>query len=176
MGSKIILVILGVLFYKDVGAQRACRFTTQKIPTSNETYVENFSAGMCLRVEALGLLKDSKVVLGDCTYGKSPYTADQKFSLVKSSLGQTLLKSTATKDSLCLTVKNGVLHSSMCQSSSFDHNWTLKHLRDNGNQYLIEHYGTMKCLVPKSRERGSVIKLLPCNSLQTEQIWKICAK
>jgi hypothetical protein len=100
---------------------------------------------------------------------------EQKVYLNNSTLGGFNLKVDAgLNEKYCLTTKDGVLYNSDCRATSFDQTWRFNPVRGQTNQYLIMQYSSKKCLVPRSRSNGASIKLAPCNSLQTEQIWKIC--
>lgn len=100
---------------------------------------------------------------------------DQKFTMVDSSLNKTMIKTDAGKgESFCLTTKSGILQNDLCQSKNFDQNWTFKPVKGQKGWFLIEQYSSKKCLIPQSRKTGAGITSLPCNSYQTEQIWKVC--
>jgi len=101
---------------------------------------------------------------------------DQHFKFTNGSFNNTLNLKTlgGTGNYYCASTKYDDLNTKTCQSQSYDQHWVLKPVRSNAQHFLIEHYGTRKCLVPKARRNGSPITLAPCNSYQTEQIWKLC--
>jgi hypothetical protein len=77
-------------------------------------------------------------------------------------------------ETFCLTTKHGNLLNGDCQSKNFDQNWTFKPVKSQKGWFTIEQYSSKKCLIPKGRSTGSGVELTPCNTYQTEQIWKVC--
>ena len=102
---------------------------------------------------------------------------EQKIYIEKSPLSGFVLKvDPGTGEKLCLTMKRGLLQNAECRGQSFDQTWKFKPVRGHPNQYLIENYGSHECLVPLSRQAGTTIGTHPCNSFETEQIWKVCTQ
>ncbi|XP_021968440.1 uncharacterized protein LOC110863439 [Folsomia candida] len=153
--------------------QKLCNFS-ESAKTNVPSFIQNFSTSKCMRVSGFGFKPASKVLIDECSYWNKA-TTDQKFTLVNSTLNKVLLKTDAgNNDSYCLTTKYDNLLTDTCQSLNFDQNWTFKPVSGKKGWFLIEQYSSKKCLIPKSRATGAGVELLPCNSYQTEQIWKIC--
>ncbi|CAL8101457.1 unnamed protein product [Orchesella dallaii] len=165
-------------FIAEISSQKLCEFSSGPTtkPSNESIFIHNFSAGKCLKVEGFGILSNSNAVLAECTYWKTA-TKDQQYQLGNNSLNKTVIKmNPANGEDYCLTIAKGnELKNVHCDSINSDQSWTLKPVQGHPGQFLIEQYSSKKCLKPQTRSTGSKIQLSPCNSHQTEQIWKFCA-
>ncbi|ODM98286.1 Protein DEK, partial [Orchesella cincta] len=172
-------LLVFIFLIADISAQKLCKFSSGPTfkPNNESIFIQNFSAAKCLKVEGFGILPNSNVVLEECTYWKTA-TKDQKYQFETNSLNKTFIKmNPGNGEDFCLTITKGSsLKNVQCSPMSFDQSWTVKPVQGQPGQFLIEQYSSKKCLKPVSSSTGSKVQLSPCNSHQTEQIWKFCKK
>jgi len=155
-------------------AQKVCYESKKEVPNNSVIFAESFSARKCMRVEGLGIKPDSNVVLDECLY-RTNMAKDQKLQISTNGIGKTMIKTDGGRGQVyCLvTLQSDTLQNTLCNSNNLLQNWTLKPVKGQTGQFLIEQFSSKKCLKPKSLSRGSQIQLTSCNSYETEQIWKL---
>jgi hypothetical protein len=169
------ILVLSLTILVQVHCQNLCQFRNSvEEPTKQWSFLENLSTRRCLRVENFGHFPNRKLLLDECSYWKTPLR-EQKIYMESSPLGGFNLKVDAGMGEIyCLTTKSGVLHNALCNTKNFDQTWRFKPVKGQANQYLVEQYSSKYCLIPTGRVTGSPVSLAPCNSYETEQIWKVC--
>lgn len=101
---------------------------------------------------------------------------DQQFKIITNDMNKITFQQDAGRGSMYCLITGGSsddLKNTLCNTKNLGQSWSLKPVKGQTGQFLIEQFSSKKCLKPKTRATNSVIQLANCNAYETEQIWKI---